>query len=116
MNIIDISSNNEYPGNALSNFTPHRFVFDQIICLSPEGLLQSLKFSNFLDQKKICKLIGKEAKKLGRKQNEQWQKIQTLYWRNKAYARDSPGYQILLDKIFKALAKKCIFSKGSFGH
>ena len=40
---MDIRSSGSYPANKLSNFAPHRFVFDGVECRSMEGLLQSFK-------------------------------------------------------------------------
>ena len=111
IDIIDINSGGKYPANALSNFFSHRFVFDRIICLSAEGLLQALKFDDFEEQKQMCKLYGKEAKKKGSQRNKIWQKKQTLWWRGKNYKRGSLEYQNLLDRIFKALAKNFDFQK-----
>ena len=37
---MDIGSGNGYPSGALSNFSPHPFVFDGVECNSMEGLLQ----------------------------------------------------------------------------
>ncbi len=34
---MDIGSGKEYPSNALSNFSPHPFVFDGVECNSMEG-------------------------------------------------------------------------------
>jgi hypothetical protein len=57
--IMDIGSGTGFPSAALSNFTPHPFVFDGIECNSMEGLLQSFKFSNPEMQKEVCKLVGR---------------------------------------------------------
>lgn len=66
--IIDIHSKGEYPANQLSNFYPHSFVLDGIYCQSMEGFLQSLKYKNVEKQRKICLLIGKEAKTAGKRE------------------------------------------------
>ena len=42
VNTIDIGSTALYPGNELSNFALHQFVYDRVPCNSMEGLLQSL--------------------------------------------------------------------------
>lgn len=106
---MNIGSGNEYPSNALSNFAPHQFVIDGIICNSMEGFLQSLKFSNPDMQIHICTLIGIGAKRAGAKKN--WKTTQTLYWREVEYKRDSDEYQELLDRAYAELATNEGFKK-----
>lgn len=99
---MDIGSGSGFPSAALSNFTPHPFIFDGVECNSMEGLLQSFKFSNPEMQKQVCKLVGKQAKFKGKK--KKWFKTQTLYWQGKEFKRDSEDYQELLDRAFDALS------------
>ena len=106
---MDIGSGNGYPAGTLSNFALHGFVVDGIECASMEGFLQSLKFSSQEMQIEVCKLIGKAAKSKGSSKN--WRQKQTLYWKGKAYKRDSEEYQKLLDKAYKQLAKNEGFKK-----
>ena len=94
----DIGSNNKYPYNSLSNFSPHPFTIDGVLCNSMEGFLQSLKFKNPEMQKEVCLLVGKQAKFKGKR--KKWYKSQTLYWQGKEYKRDSNEYQELLDKAY----------------
>lgn len=106
---MDIGSGNGWPAGALSNFSPHPFVIDNIECASMEGFLQSLKFSNPDMQKEVCKMVGKQAKFKGKK--KKWHKTQTLYWQGQEIKRDSKEYQQLLDRAFKALAANESFKK-----
>ena len=98
---MNIGSGAGYPASALSNFTPHPFIFEGVECSSMEGFLQALKFSNFEMQKHICTLVGYKAKKAGRE--KKWFRTQTLYWKGIEYKRDSQGYQDLLDKAYEAM-------------
>lgn len=98
---MDIRSGCGYPGSALSNFAPHKFVIDEVECGSMEGFLQSLKFKNPDMQAVICKLVGKAAKFAGKK--KKWWREQKLYWRGKEIKRDSQEYQDLLDRAFSEL-------------
>jgi len=59
---MDISSNGKYPSNALSNFAPHPFVVDGVICNSMEGFLQGLKFNNPDMQEYVCSLVDLQKK------------------------------------------------------
>lgn len=68
--MIDIHSQGAYPSDALSNFAAHEFMVDGIPCASMEGFLQSLKFMRKPKQKRICRLVGKEAKKCSRQTAE----------------------------------------------
>ena len=106
---MDIGSGSGFPSAALSNFSPHPFVFDGVECNSMEGLLQSFKFSNPEIQKEVCKLVGKQAKFKGKK--KKWFKTQTLYWQGKEFKRDSDEYQELLDRAFDALSTNEGFRK-----
>ena len=106
---MDIGSGKEYPSNALSNFSPHPFVFDGVEVNSMEGLLQSFKFKNFDMQKSVCLLVGKAAKFKGKKKN--WYTDQKLYWNGVVYERESKEYQELLDRAFNALSENTGFQK-----
>lgn len=98
---MNIGSGNGYPSSALSNFAPHRFVFDGVECASMEGFLQALKFKEPAIQIEVCKLVGRAAKARGSKKN--WKQKQTLYWQSVEYNRTSKEYQELLDRAYEAL-------------
>ena len=100
---MDIGSGNGYPSSALSNFAPHRFEIDGVLCNSMEGFLQSLKFSNPAMQEHICTLVGKKAKFAGK--HKKWWRDQTLYWKGTSIKRDSAEYQQLLDRAYHELSK-----------
>ena len=106
---MDIGSGSGYPSASLSNFAPHPFVIDGVQCASMEGFLQSLKFESVDMQEYVCTLVGKAAKKKGRKKN--WQQSQTLYWRGVPMKRDSDDYQKLLDRAYEALNENTGFRK-----
>lgn len=100
---MDIRSGCGYPGTALSNFAPHPFVLDGVVCASMEGLLQSLKFDQPHIQVVVCTLVGKAAKFRGKARNHTWQRAQTLWWRGVAMDRDGIAYQTLLNRAYQAL-------------
>lgn len=100
---VEVGSKTGYPGSALSNFSPHPFVFDGVPCASMEGLLQSFKFDKTHIQEEVCKLTGFAAKKRGQARNKAWKQAQTLWWKGKSYHRDSDEYQYLLDTAYKAM-------------
>lgn len=100
---IDIGSFRGFPGDQLSNFAAHKFVFDGVECASMEGFLQSLKFEDVAKQTEVCKLVGIKAKNRGRKRNNAWKKDQTLWWRGFPMSRHGKEYQKLLDMAFLAL-------------
>ena len=74
---MNIGSGNGYPSSALSNFAPHPFVFEGILCNSMEGLLQSFKFKSIEMQEYVCTLVGIRAKMKGK--NKNWWKTQKVY-------------------------------------
>jgi predicted NAD-dependent protein-ADP-ribosyltransferase YbiA (DUF1768 family) len=98
---MDIGSKAEYPGSALSNFAPHRFVFDGVECGSFEGLIQAFKFSDPEDQKRVCSLVGFKAKQAGRE--KKWWEDRNLFWQGEVFQRDGSDYQKLLDLAYQAL-------------
>lgn len=102
---MDIGSKNGYPSSALSNFAPHPFVFDGVECNSMEGLLQSFKFDKAHIQVEVCKLVGFAAKKRGSDRTKAWQRVQTLWWKEVEFPRDSKEYQQLLDMAYISMAK-----------
>lgn len=61
---IDIWSKNPYPANVLSNLYDNSFCYDGVECGSMEGFLQSLKYKDIEEQRHICRLSGKEAKRM----------------------------------------------------
>lgn len=104
---MDIGSGTGFPSANLSNFTPHPFMFDGVLCASMEGLLQSFKFKEPDMQVEVCKLVGKAAKFKGKK--KKWWRTQTLFWQGQEFKRDSQEYQELLDRAFAALAQNASF-------
>lgn len=101
---MDIRSGCGYPGSALSNFAPHKFVIDGVECNSMEGFLQSLKFKNPDMQITICQLVGKAAKFAGKK--KKWWRDQKLYWRGQEFQRDSAEYQELINRAYNAMCSQ----------
>lgn len=106
---MDIGSGSGWPSCALSNFAPHPFVIDNVVCASMEGFLQSLKFKEPEMQVEVCKLVGKAAKFKGKK--KKWWQTQTLFWQGQTFKRDSKEYQELLDRAFDALSTNTSFQK-----
>lgn len=106
---IDVGSKAEYPGNVLTNFAAHRFCLDEIVCESMEGFIQSLKCPLVEEQLTICKLVGYQAKKAGRKY--QWKRKQILFWNKCSYVREGQEYQDLLTRAYNALFENEEFKK-----
>jgi hypothetical protein len=98
---MDIGSGSGWPSSALSNFSPHAFVFRNIPIASMEGFLQGLKFENPEMQKHVFTLVGKKAKFKGKKKN--WRVRQTLFFQGQEIDRHSAEYQALLDQAFDAM-------------
>ncbi len=108
--IINIYSKGEYPANVLSNFYPNSFEIDGVACASMEGFLQSLKFKNKEKQRKICALVGIEAKNAGRKK-WLWKITGNVYWQGKRIKRDGKDFKNLLVKGYRELLKNPTFYK-----
>jgi predicted NAD-dependent protein-ADP-ribosyltransferase YbiA (DUF1768 family) len=106
-NVMDIGSGKGYPSSALSNFAPHPFEIDFVLCNSMEGFLQSLKFQNQDMQIYVCSLVGFQAKYKGKQ--KRWWTTQKLYWRGMEMDRHGKEYQDLLDRAYDALAKNSGF-------
>lgn len=106
---INISSRSSGAAGSLSNFAPHPFVFDGVLCNSMEGFLQSLKFQNPDMQVEVAKLVGRKAKSKGKK--KKWYTSQTLYWQNVSYDRSSDAYSELIRRAFDAYASNAKLQK-----
>lgn len=100
---MDIGSGHAYPANALSNFSPHPFTLDGILCNSMEGFLQALKFDKEHVQVEVCKLVGRAAKFRGKKRNKAWQSKQTLWWKGKPYLRSGQAYLNLIRRAYETM-------------
>ena len=98
---LDIKAKAPYPAGALSNFAPHAFKLEGILCASMEGFLQSLKIEDRAEQERVCGLVGSMAQSLGRTYD--WSVTGTLWWRGQPYDRLSEDYQALLDRAYQAL-------------
>ena len=98
---MDIGSRNTYPGGALSNFSPHPFIFNGFQVNSMEGFLQGLKFKSPEMQQHVFTLVGFGAKKKG--SNKKWFRTQTLYYQGQPLNRHSQEYQNLLDEAYEAM-------------
>lgn len=100
---MNIGSGSAYPSNALSNFSPHPFVFDQVEVNSMEGLLQAFKDDKPHIQVETCKLVGKAAKFKGKKRNKAWKRVQKLWWMGEEFDRHGKEYQELLDRAYQSM-------------
>lgn len=102
---MDIGSRNTYPGGALSNFSPHPFLYCGNVVNSMEGFLQGLKFKNPEMQKHVFTLVGFAAKKKGSKKNWQHQD-HTLWLFGNAIDRLGDDYQAILDDVYKEVTRQ----------
>jgi predicted NAD-dependent protein-ADP-ribosyltransferase YbiA (DUF1768 family) len=100
-NPVDIKAKAPFPAGALSNFAPHRFELDGVICGSMEGFVQGLKVEDPREQERLCALSGGEAQGRGRQYD--WKTSGTLWWRGEPIDRLSDAYQTLLDRAYDAL-------------
>lgn len=97
---INIYSKGKYPANMLSNFAPHEFDFDgfkQIPCM--ESFLQSLKFQDVVEQRRVLYMTAKEAKTYGGTRS--WDGY--LYWKGKKIDRFSKEYLHLIENAYRAM-------------
>lgn len=106
---FDIRSRNGWPVYALSNFYHNSFVMDGVSCRSMEGFLQGLKCSDVNQQKTICKMRGKRAKRFGQKikDNPRYDINNGVFWAGVKYDRMSDEYQALLRRAYGAMFDQC---------
>ena len=97
---IDIWSKSPYPANVLSNLYGNNFCYDGVECGSMEGFLQSLKYKDIEEQCHICRLSGKEAKRMT---TADWQKDQTVWWKGQTIDRQSDSFLTLVKAAYKAM-------------
>jgi predicted NAD-dependent protein-ADP-ribosyltransferase YbiA (DUF1768 family) len=101
---MDIGSGREYPANALSNFSPHPFIFRGFQINSMEGFLQGLKFVSLAKQEYVFTLVGKAAKFAGK--NKKWWRDQRLYFQGEPINRCSKEYDSLLIEAYTEMTKQ----------
>ncbi len=97
---IDIWSKSAYPADVLSNLHSNGFQFDGIECGSMEGFLQSLKYKDPNQQVLICRMLGKEAKKMS---TSEWQTNQIVWWRGNAISRQSEEFKELIGRAYQTM-------------
>lgn len=97
MFIINIHSKGSFPSCELSNFAPHPFHMDGVEIYSMEGFLQSLKFPDKEEQRKICMLSGRDAKTKGL--HQKWK--DDLFWNGSRYKRKSYEYRVLIERAYR---------------
>lgn len=97
--VVDIHSKGNFFGETLSNFFETDILFDGVRIRSMEGFLQSLKTPDREKQKRICLLVGKEAKKEGLEVPGFDQK--TLWWNGQRIDRFSEEYTELLKRAYR---------------
>ena len=78
---VDIWSKSPYPADVLSNLHDNGFCYDGMECGSMEGFLQSLKQKDVGKQCQVCRMTGREAKRMT---NADWQTSQTVWWNGQA--------------------------------
>lgn len=101
---IDIHSKGKWPSYALSNFFPHKFIFEGVKCGSMEGFLQSLKTDNVERQQLVCALSGKEAKL---RSTNTWKKEQNVFWNGHRINRHGNQFQFLIRRAYREMIKQC---------
>lgn len=97
---VDIWSTGKYPADVLSNLAGNSFCFDGVPCGSMEGFLQSLKYKDKDEQRRICSLSGREAKGMSM---ADWQTSQIVWWQGVAVGRQTDEFHILVNRAYKAL-------------
>ena len=65
-----------------------------------EGFLQSLKYKDIEEQRYICRLSGKEAKRMT---TADWQEDQTVWWKGQTIDRQSDSFLTLVKAAYKAM-------------
>lgn len=97
---VDIWSKSPYPSDVLSNLCGNEFRFDSVLCGSMERFLQSLKQKDYALQQQICRMEGKNAKKMT---TNAWQCDQIVWWKGKAIDRQSAEFQSLVRMAYQAM-------------
>ena len=95
---INIAPGADYPGNMLDVYTAYLFTFREgFLVNSLAGFLESLKYRNNDDQKKMMQVVD-AGKIKGIKRIPE-----IVFWKGESIERNSQEYQQLLDEVFKSL-------------
>ena len=97
---VDIWSTGKYPADVLSNLAGNSFCYDSVSCGSMEGLLQSLKYKDKDEQRRICSLSGREAKEMS---TADWQTNQIVWWQGVAIGRQTDEFHELISRAYREL-------------
>lgn len=97
---VDIWSKSPYPADVLSNLHDNGFCYDGMECGSMEGFLQSLKQKDVGKQRQVCRMTGREAKRMT---NADWQTNQTVWWNGQAIDRQSDVFLTLIKNAYEAM-------------
>lgn len=97
---VDIWSKSDYPADVLSNLCSNGFRFDEMVCGSMEGFLQSLKQKDKDKQRQICSMKGKNAKSMT---SSGWQTDQIVWWKGVAIDRQSEEFKQLVRRAYQAM-------------
>ena len=65
-----------------------------------EGFLQSLKQKDVGKQRQVCRITGREAKRMT---NADWQTNQTVWWNGQAIDRQSDVFLTLIKNAYEAM-------------
>ncbi len=106
--VLDISYKDEVSA-PLSNLFPHKFEIDNIVCLSMESFIQSLRVKEKSLQIKICSdYSGYMAYKM-RSALPDWRSTGKVYWQGKPITRNSKEYENLITKAYDCLLENDVF-------
>ncbi len=100
---INVFSTAPWPGNQLSNLAASEFVIDGMTCASAEGFIQALKRRDPDEQRRICGLVGIEAKRAGSGEvHEQVVREGRLWWLGQEIELGSIGHFDLVERALTA--------------
>lgn len=102
---VDIKTENitpigRHPEDILSNLCGNDFCFDDVQCRCMEGFLQSLKYQDEEQQRKVCLMNGTDARQ---DSNSTWEKSQILWWKGRPIKRQSSEFRRLVRKVYESM-------------
>lgn len=100
----NICTQGRHPEDILSNLCGNDFCFDGVQCGCMESFLQSLKFQDEQNQRKICRC---KARELDRFSIPEWDGLQPLWWKGQEIYRHSTEYMEFIGDAYQDLYLWC---------
>lgn len=93
----------------LSNLFPYEFYFKGYKFASAEGFFQGIKFKNKKARKLVYRMSGLNSNRIKASSDFDWQKNQTILFKNKEINRHGKEYENLVDELYVSMIQNPLY-------